>query len=93
MEDRFGPRLLNQWHGDHPPEAQSRVPVHPHDCEIVYRLVDAAVDAALYGSGERGVGGHCKTPSHLINEESHSRYRQVSNLANGKTLDSVGSVP
>ncbi|KAG5281575.1 hypothetical protein AALO_G00073870 [Alosa alosa] len=76
MEDIFRPCLVDQWYSDRPPEAASRVPVCPHDCEIVYRLVDAAVDA-LYGSENRDVAERCETPSYLINDESRLRYRQV----------------
>ncbi|KAG9261905.1 hypothetical protein AMEX_G25518 [Astyanax mexicanus] len=69
------PCLMDQWHQVHP-EIPPQIQIQPHDHSVVYRLVDATVEA-LCGQAGEGALDACETPSYLVDEKSRKDYRQV----------------
>lgn len=69
------PCLIDQWHQVHP-EIPPQIRIQPHEHSIVYRLVDATVEALCNQAG-KGALDACKTPSYLVDDKSRKGYRQV----------------
>ncbi|XP_072520926.1 uncharacterized protein [Salminus brasiliensis] len=69
------PCLMDQWHQVHP-EIHPQIQIQPHEHSIVYRLLDATVEA-LCGRVDDGALNACETPSYLVDDKSRKGYRQV----------------
>ncbi|XP_028852381.1 uncharacterized protein LOC114799730 isoform X2 [Denticeps clupeoides] len=76
IEDKYRPFFIDQWQYDFQLKPPPKVHVQPHDCDILYRLIDAAVEA-LCLKDKGGELNNCEVPSYLADDESRRSYREV----------------
>ncbi|XP_041760095.2 uncharacterized protein LOC121587249 [Coregonus clupeaformis] len=80
--------FIEQWHDTLCSAAPEKVKVQPHDRDIVYRLVDTAVETLL-GQAKSTMIYNPEAPGYIIDEESVRAYGQIMHQLTSEILHGV----